>query len=109
MIRVNAHFIDNRINYIKITGHAGSAEYGHDLVCAGVSAIAIGCLNSLNKPDSYQIVVEEGYVRVKEKSIPESHDVVVLETMYRALKSVAKNEADYVKVRKRKVKGSATQ
>ncbi|MCH3976239.1 MAG: ribosomal-processing cysteine protease Prp [Bacilli bacterium] len=109
MIRVNAHFLDNQINYIEITGHAGSGEYGHDLVCAGVSAITIGCLNSLNKPDSYQIVVEEGYVLVKEKSVPEPHDIIVLETMYRALKSVAKNEADYVKVRKRKVKGSATQ
>ena len=28
-------------------GHAGYDEYGHDIVCAGVSALVINCINSI--------------------------------------------------------------
>lgn len=34
------------IERIVVTGHAGSAEYGHDLVCAAVSALVINFVNS---------------------------------------------------------------
>jgi uncharacterized protein YsxB (DUF464 family) len=30
-----------------VTGHAGAAEPGHDLVCAAVSMLAITCANAL--------------------------------------------------------------
>ena len=29
-------------------GHAGYDEYGHDIVCAGVSALVINCINSID-------------------------------------------------------------
>lgn len=34
------------IERIAVTGHAGSAEYGCDLVCAAVSALVINFVNS---------------------------------------------------------------
>ena len=38
MIEVTYH---RQKNCVRIKGHAGSAPYGHDLVCAAVSAIAL--------------------------------------------------------------------
>ena len=40
---------DKDRNYKRFSceGHAGYAEYGHDIVCAGVSALVINCINSI--------------------------------------------------------------
>jgi len=36
-----------KITRFLITGHAGSGEYGRDVVCAAVSALAINFVNSV--------------------------------------------------------------
>jgi uncharacterized protein YsxB (DUF464 family) len=33
---------------MKVTGHANSAPYGEDLVCAAVSAVVTGAINALD-------------------------------------------------------------
>ena len=43
-------FRDNeRITGFSVSGHSGYAEAGQDIVCAGVSAIVINTINSLEK------------------------------------------------------------
>jgi hypothetical protein len=37
---------DGTIAGFRLTGHAGYAEAGRDIVCAGVSAVAIGTVNA---------------------------------------------------------------
>ncbi|MBJ8325427.1 ribosomal-processing cysteine protease Prp [Streptococcus pacificus] len=39
--------------HIKITGHAGSGEYGHDVMCAAVSTLSINFINSLEQLAAY--------------------------------------------------------
>ena len=34
---------------LEVTGHAGFAEYGHDVVCAGISVLTINLVNSIEK------------------------------------------------------------
>ena len=53
-----------------MTGHAGFGEYGEDIVCAGVSALAITTVNSIEKLGGYQPIVdvdevEGGYLYVE--------------------------------------------
>ena len=52
MIKVRVNRADFRI---EVIGHAGQAEEGHDVVCAGVSAIMQALLNVLlqEEEDSY--------------------------------------------------------
>ncbi|WP_040535156.1 ribosomal-processing cysteine protease Prp [Schleiferilactobacillus shenzhenensis] len=38
---------DGNITRFTITGHAGSGPYGYDIVCAAVSAVAIGTVNGI--------------------------------------------------------------
>jgi len=50
MIKVTIKIQNSLIRMIKVTGHALSAPYGEDLVCAGVSAIMTGGANALISP-----------------------------------------------------------
>ncbi len=51
MIRVIYQKKDDRISYIRVRGHAESAEYGKDLICASVSSIMFGLMNALDELD----------------------------------------------------------
>ncbi len=51
---------------IIVSGHAGFADHGEDLVCAAVSVLTISILNGLTEilgRKDLGEVVEEGYVR----------------------------------------------
>ena len=55
------------IESVEVKGHAKSADFGEDLVCAGVSAIIMGCCNALEKyaQNKCQIKLEEAYSEIK--------------------------------------------
>ncbi|MBP3949633.1 ribosomal-processing cysteine protease Prp [Bacillus suaedae] len=38
---------NNDIDSFTMSGHADSGPYGHDLVCAGASAVSIGTVNAI--------------------------------------------------------------
>ncbi|SPF43797.1 50S ribosomal subunit protein L27 specific N-terminal end cysteine protease [Candidatus Desulfosporosinus infrequens] len=51
-IQAGIHFIvwadsQGRIREFELSGHAGFAEEGQDIVCAGVSALSIAAINGL--------------------------------------------------------------
>lgn len=48
MIRINYNRDDGR-HFLTVTGHAGYAEYGQDIVCAGVSAVSFALLGFLEQ------------------------------------------------------------
>ena len=58
MIRVTFHKKDHELVSFDMTGHAGFGEYGEDIVCAGVSALAITTVNSIEKLAGYQPIVD---------------------------------------------------
>ncbi|MDG4655376.1 ribosomal-processing cysteine protease Prp [Ectobacillus antri] len=47
MIKVTIHRTSLGIQSFEMTGHANFAEHGKDLVCAGVSAVVFGSINSI--------------------------------------------------------------
>lgn len=53
--------IDIWSNALQVSGHADSAPYGQDLVCAGVSSIVMGALNWFDD-DQSQLVTRDGYI-----------------------------------------------
>ena len=82
MIKVIIKKNKQQIEEIKITGHANSAEYGKDLVCAGVSTASVGIANALVKKDFLKhgtIDIREGFVHIKVNQ-SERDIQVVLET-----------------------------
>lgn len=74
MISVKIQGKNNKANEIIVSGHAGFADHGEDIVCAAVSVLTISILNGLTEilgRTDLGEVVEEGYVRF---TIPEIND-----------------------------------
>ncbi|GBG95063.1 hypothetical protein LFYK43_15220 [Ligilactobacillus salitolerans] len=49
MIKVQFFHTDQQISGFLMRGHADSGDYGHDIVCAAVSVLAINTVNSLEQ------------------------------------------------------------
>ena len=64
MVKVIIKFKNNNINSFEFRGHANSAEYGQDIVCASVSGISqtilLGLIDILDDNIKYKIL--SGYL-----------------------------------------------
>ena len=60
---IKVRFSDTDALCLRISGHAGYAESGKDIICAGVSSIAYALLGYLAKIDeTLEFKIEEGYM-----------------------------------------------
>ena len=103
MINVRVCEKNDSIVLIEIKGHAEFAEYGKDIVCAGVSSI-IGGLNALDHPERFDIKINNGYVFLEKMQTISKHDRVVIETMVTQLETIKDSYKDYISIRKEKLK-----
>ena len=47
MIKIHIKYENDKVNYIKISGHSGYADAGSDIVCASISTICVTTVNAL--------------------------------------------------------------
>lgn len=103
---IHAHFQRNNagdFESFRVTGHADSAPYGEDLVCAGVSALVVACENSLTLQgvDIETTADDEGvFVAVKPKNNKEQRMIgnIIIETLHIGLKAIAATNDDYLEI-----------
>jgi uncharacterized protein YsxB (DUF464 family) len=98
MIKVKLE-TSTQIDSINISGHASSDEYGKDLVCAGVSSVVFGLLNSLDG-DKVDIKVEEDEVDIKAKSKDEKTQII-LQALFIALSTIEDQNKEYMKIERK--------
>ena len=90
---------------IKSEGHAGYAEYGKDIVCAGVSALMQTLRPALLERGIRNTVymITSGESRIEVKAEPECEErypcFVVFETVLAGLKEIARAYPDYVSIK----------
>lgn len=101
MIRISFVYQNNKILSFEVKGHAKSAPYGQDLVCAGVSAVTLGGLNALENEDCYEIHAKEGNVSLLVRKEISGHDEVVLETIEKQLESLALSYPEFVRLERK--------
>ena len=96
MIKVQIKRNNKYITQIKIKGHAQFGEYGKDLVCAGVSAVATGICNTLAKKG----FLEEKKCAIILKNVYENDEImqVILETLVISLESFTEDYHQYIKI-----------
>ena len=105
MIKVEIRYDNGRFAGLTVKGHAGSAPYGKDMVCAATSAITFGALNALEDIDEdfeYEVEQETGYVKLTPKKGISEHDSVVLETMILQLKTIEASYSEFIQIKERK-------
>ena len=104
MIHADIAVRKDRILSIKVKGHALSAEYGRDLVCAEVSAVITGLCNAVDEAGfDIPMSVEPGSVIINAEG-NEAHDLqVILKTGVSQLKTIEQVHSDYLKLTKMEV------
>lgn len=75
--------LDGKISGFSVTGHAGTAEYGQDIVCAAVSTLAqtalLGIGRQLQRELDYKVASGDLYMNLKDE--PDDLTEAVLGTM----------------------------
>ena len=85
------------IDELEVKGHAGSDEYGRDLVCAIVSGIVTGLANALYEmAHEEDIILDEGYVRKLHH--PSSATDIIMNTAIIQLKTAQEVNKDYIRI-----------
>jgi uncharacterized protein len=95
---------DDQITYMCIRGHAEYDVKGKDLVCAAVSAIGVGGLNSLDKMASKTVNDELSDNKIEIVVI--KMDVAqqnILKTMLYQLETVEYSYSKYIQITKQEV------
>lgn len=92
-----------RIKGYAALGHAGFAEEGGDIVCAGVSALTQCAVNALERVAKIKptVVRRPGYllVRVARDAGTRGHDAqVILKSCAKGVESLARQYPKYVRV-----------
>ena len=99
---------DGELRCAEITGHAGSGEYGFDVVCASVSTLAINFINSIEKFAGYEPILElneeeGGFLRVEIPTDIPSHQremtQLFFESFFLGVANLSENSAEFVQTR----------
>ena len=98
MIKVKINYLDNKFQSLKVTGHAHSAEYGRDLVCAEVSAVVTGGFNAIEDIKNFDVKLDEGIASLEALGTVSAHDEIVIATIISGLKTIAEANAKFIKI-----------
>ena len=99
---------DGELRCAEITGHAGSGEYGFDVVCASVSTLAINFINSIEKFAGYEPILElneeeGGFLRVEIPTDIPSHQremtQLFFESFFLGMANLSEDSAEFVQTR----------
>ena len=96
MIKVDLIYNADLICGFTMKGHANTADYGNDLVCAAVSAIVTGGFNAFDDEDVSEIALDEGYAKVVVKS---ENGYSILKTIIVQLKTIEEAYPKNIKIK----------
>lgn len=87
----------------KVSGHAGYAEEGSDIICSAVSALTQSPVYGLEKhlklKPSYAVNREDGVLEVALNSAPTDMTQAILMTMFYGVESIARQCPQYVRIK----------
>jgi uncharacterized protein YsxB (DUF464 family) len=97
---INAVFnkTDGHFNHVVISGHAGFADYGKDIVCSAVTTAFFTSVNLIDRLHyRYQLKQDEGFLDLV---VDQTDDTVenILQNLFDVLKSIEEDYSQNVKV-----------
>lgn len=103
MIKVRMKYKSNMIEEISISGHAGYADKGKDLICAAVSSISIGLCNAIDKLKvTADIEIGDNIIKISNIGVDELSQTV-LKTGIIQLQTVEEQANKYLEINKLEV------
>jgi len=107
MIEIQFRRLGSDLMSVEMSGHAGSGPYGYDIVCAAVSALSIGTVNSLSELAEIPLEVVSaedsgGYLKF---TIPAHVTLkqmetgqILMQSLLLSLQSIEEEYEDYLKI-----------
>ena len=98
---------NNDIICVECSNHTGFAEYGKDIVCAGVSSITqtavLGIKELTNLKHNFVIDEKLGYLKlelidIENNSADYKNAQIILKTMYLGIKNLQEQYPKYIKL-----------
>ncbi|MHA0857075.1 ribosomal-processing cysteine protease Prp [Paenibacillus sp. CMAA1364] len=92
------------IDRFKVVGHADYANVGEDIVCAGVSAVTVGTVNSIEALTGIVLDCEmhngflSGILPVHQDRSTNSNMQLLMESMIVMLNSIADSYGEYIQI-----------
>jgi uncharacterized protein YsxB (DUF464 family) len=88
---------------VTLTGHAGQAEKGNDLVCAGVSALFLAVCNGLEEyvgvAPHVQVATDKSEFSFRtDNDLQQIQAQTLMHTFLLAMQGFAEEQSEYVKV-----------
>ena len=100
MIRISVRYTSTG-EFISLVskGHADSAPYGEDLICAAVSGILLGGINAL-KGKNFTLKSDEnkGIIELCNIGKMSEHDIIVIETIVSQLQAIERDNPKFIKI-----------
>lgn len=99
MIKISVEKKDNLVDTITIKGHSGYDVSGSDIVCAGVSSIAITTINAILKIDDSSLTYDkkDGYLKISILKHTEIIDLLI-DNMLSLLKEMQEQYKKYIEI-----------
>ncbi|OON93004.1 MAG: hypothetical protein ATN31_07285 [Candidatus Epulonipiscioides saccharophilum] len=109
MINIKLYFKDENLFQFKISGHADYARSGSDIVCAGVSVLALNTINSIetfleepmyiNEKDEKKGILDCTFPNIK-RGLCKPEVMILLKSMSYGLEELQKNYPKNISVKK---------
>ncbi|KKO51309.1 ribosomal-processing cysteine protease Prp [Paenibacillus sp. DMB20] len=96
---------DGRIHGFEVKGHAGYADPGQDIVCAGVSSVTVGTVNSIEALTGtiMETRMKGGFLSAvlpsEEESTNSGQVQLLLESMVLMLQGIADSYREYIQIK----------
>lgn len=107
MIYAEFIYAEKLIKKFRLSGHAESGPFGHDLVCSAVSALSIGTVNNLTRIATIEPKIsanedEGGFLEV---TLPDNLKVdqkekaeILLQSLYYSLSDIEQEYGKYISI-----------
>lgn len=98
MIRLSVVFKGDSIVGFELKGHSGYAEYGKDIVCSAVSALAVTAVNSIDELTDAVVKAEtrDGYMKAELISVENRDAQLLLKSMVCGIKEISEQYPEHV-------------
>lgn len=99
MIKVVFHYQNYFIKYFSIYGHAEISKNDEiSLVCAGVSSVVFGVINSLDEKNNH-ILIEKNRIIIKILNLYDTDNQIVLNVLLNSILMIEENNKNKIKIK----------
>ena len=107
MTNITIYKQDDIFTGFMVSGHTGYEDAGKDIVCAGISALTINFINSVEEFMDDRFVVntneEDGMIDFKFEENPSKESQVLLDSLVFGLENLAKDYKEFISLEFREV------